>query len=173
MENQASSKNIILNYGIILGVISVFQSLIMYAMGKHLQPHWSVGIISGILLIVLIVLGIKKFKNNNNGFLSFGQAVKVGVGIAIVAGLIGVIYNYIFMNIIEPTYMEQLSEIQLQTMIDQGYSEEQIETTQDMTKRFSSPALSAAFGIIGAAIGGFIVSAIAGAIMQKREEDTF
>ncbi|WP_299679164.1 DUF4199 domain-containing protein [uncultured Tenacibaculum sp.] len=173
MENQASSKNIILNYGGILGTISVFQGLIMYATGNHLKPHWSLSLIAIVLLIVIIVLGIKKFKVSNNGFLSFGQAVKVGVGIAIFSALISVIYQYIFISFIEPTYMEQMTEIQTQNWIDQGYSEEQIEASQEMAKKFSSPGITAAFSLIGSAIIGFIISAIAGAIMQKREEDTF
>ena len=173
MENQASSKSIILNYGVILGIASLLISLTLYSMGMHLDPHWSISILSGALLIVLIIFGIKKFKETNGGFLSWGQGVKVGVGIAIIAGLIGVIYNYIFMNFIEPDFMSQMMEIQNQKLIDQGQSEEQIEAINGMTEKLQGPGIMAAMGIISSAIGGFVVSAITSAIMKKTEEDNY
>tara|TARA_B110001454_G_scaffold172786_1_gene163891 strand:+ start:239 stop:760 length:522 start_codon:yes stop_codon:yes gene_type:complete len=173
MENQASSKSLIINYGIYLGVTTVIINLIMYAMGMHLDPHWSVSVISGIFFVGFIVLGIKKYKESNEGFLSWGQGVKVGVGISIIAALIGVIYNYIFMSFIEPNFMAEVMEIQNQKLIDQGQTEEQIEAINKMGEAFQSPTLMAAMGIIGSAIGGFVVSAIVAAIMKKTEEEQY
>ena len=45
MENQANSKNVILNYGLYLGVASILLSLIIYATGNHLEPHWFFSVI--------------------------------------------------------------------------------------------------------------------------------
>ena len=42
MENQVNSKNLIVNKGGTLGVAMVLVSIIMYATGNHLEPHWSV-----------------------------------------------------------------------------------------------------------------------------------
>ena len=36
MENQANSKNIILNYGLYYGLIVVFTNLLLYAAAMHL-----------------------------------------------------------------------------------------------------------------------------------------
>ncbi|MFD0991758.1 DUF4199 domain-containing protein [Tenacibaculum geojense] len=173
MENQTNFKSIIINNGALLAGISIMLNLVMYAMGNHFEPHWSVGAISFIAFIVLIVLAIKKFKQNNGGFLSFGEAVKIGVGIAIFSALLGAIYNFVFMNFIEPDFLAQVMELQEQKLLDQGMSEEQIEASMAMGQKFSSPLLMAAFGIIGSAIGGFIVSAIAGAVMKKSEEEQY
>ena len=173
MENQANSKSIIINYGLILGVISVLLNLIMYAMGKHIDPPVLFSILSGAALIGIIVLGIKKFKETNGGFLSWGQAVKIGVGISIIAALIGVIYNYIFISFIEPDFIAQTIEIQNQKMIDAGYTEEQIEAANSFTEKMKNPTIVAAIGIIASAIGGFIIAAIAGAIMKKSEEELY
>lgn len=170
MENQVNSKNIIINYGLILGGISIIMNLIMYATNNHLAPHWSISLIGFIALIALIVLGVKKFKESNNNYLTFGQALKVGVGIAIVSALLVSIYNYVFMTVIEPTYMDQVMELQSQTLIEQGYTDDQIEATQEMGKKLSGPFITSAFTIIGAAFLGFVISAITGAIMKKTED---
>ena len=173
MENQASSKNFIINNGVILGILGILISVILYAMGMHLDPHWSSALGSGIFFVGLIILGINQFKNANGGFLNWGQGVKIGVGIAILAALISVIYNYFFITFVEPDFMTQIMEIQNKKLIDQGMTEEQIEAASEMSKKFSTPLFTAAFGIIGSAIGGFIVSAIAAAIMKKSEEEIY
>jgi cytochrome c biogenesis protein CcdA len=173
MENQASSKSFMVNNGIILGIASVLFMLVMYATGNHLTPHWSASIINAILFIGIIIYGIKQFKAANDNFLSWGQGVKIGVGVAIVGGLIVVVYNYLFMNFLEPDFMNQMMEIQNQAFLDQGLTEEQIEAANAMTSTFSSPGIMAAVGIISYAIGGFIVAAIAAAIMKKSEEENY
>lgn len=173
MENQANSKSFIINNGVILGVLGILISVTLYAMGMHLDPHWSIGTLQFILMIAIIVLGISQFKKANGGFLSWGQGVKIGVGIAILSALISVIYNYIFVTFVEPDFMSQLMEVQNQKFLDQGMSQEQIEAANAMTEKFKSPLFTSAFGIIGSAIGGFIISAIASAIMKKSEEETY
>ena len=173
MENQLSSKSFTLNNGVSLGIAMVLFSLVMYATGNHLKPHWSGSIITGVLFVGIIVFGIKKFKEANGGFLSWGKGVKIGVGIAVLAGLINVIYSYIFMNFIEPDFMSQMMEIQNQGFLDQGMTEEQIEVANEMSEKFQSPGIVAAMGIIMYAIGGFVVSAIGAAIMKKSEEEQY
>ena len=173
MENQVNSKKIIINKGGILGLATVLYSLIVYATGNHLEPHWSGTLISSALFIGIIVLGIKGFKSENNGYLSWGEGVKIGIGIAVIAGLINVIYSYIFMNFIEPDFMNQMMEVQNQAFIDQGMTEEQIEMSNEMSEKFQSPGIMAAMGIIMYAIVGFIVSAIGAAIMKKSEEEQY
>ncbi|AQS93517.1 MULTISPECIES: DUF4199 domain-containing protein [unclassified Polaribacter] len=173
MDNQANSKGFIVNNGVILGVVSVIFYLVLYATGNHLKPHWSTSIINAVIFIGALILGIKQFKAANGGFMSWGQGVKVGVGIAVLGGLIMVIYNYIFMNFIEPDFMNQMTEIQNQAFLDQGMTEEQIEAANAMGESFKGPFIMAALGIVSYAIGGFIVSAIAAAIMKKSEEETY
>ncbi|NCT09512.1 MAG: DUF4199 domain-containing protein [Flavobacteriia bacterium] len=173
MENQANSKSFIINNGVILGVLGVLTSVINYAFGTHLDPHWSTSLASSVFFIGLIVLGISQFKKANGGFLSWGQGVKIGVGIAILAALISVIYNYIFVTFVEPDFMAKVMEVQNQKLIDQGMSQEQIEAANSITEKFKSPLVSSSIGIIGSAFFGFIVSAIAAAIMKKSEEETY
>lgn len=173
MENQADSKKIIINYGLILAGASILIGLIQYAMGTHLEQNWVSSFIGFLLVITLTVLGIKKFKEVNNGFLSWGQAVKIGVGIAAVAGLIGALYQYVFINFIEPDFVELIAEKQEEVLLEQGYTDEQIEAAQEMSKKFQGPIIMSAMSIIGSAILGFIISAIAGAVMKKTEQDDY
>ena len=175
MENQTNSKSIILNYGIIYGVSIVFLNLILYASGMLFNT--TAGLISllvtALSIIISIALGIKKFKSSNGGFLSFGQAIKVGIGIAVLGTLIIIIYQQIFSNVIEPDFNQQVLEKTEQALYDAGLTSEQIETQLEIQKKMSGPFISSALGILFWTFIGFVISAIAGAIMQKSEEDTF
>jgi uncharacterized membrane protein YfcA len=173
MEKQASSKNIMLVYGLVLGIVSILISVVAYALGMHLERDWKFGVLGFIVMIVIIVMGIKKFKADNYNLLSFGQAVKIGVGIAIISALLTIVYNQIFANVIEPDYMEQILQIEKAKWLDSEMTEEQIETAEQMFKTFSGPGISSAIIIVGGAFFGFIISAIAGAIMKRSEEDGY
>lgn len=175
MENQANSRNIILNYGLIYSSIVILISLIFYAMGKHMDSSTATisFIITILFVLVAIIMGIRKYKKDNKGFLTFGQAIKIGVGIAVLGTVVLIIYQQIFTNFIEPDFNQQAMEKLEQALIDSGLSEEQIETQLTIQKKMSGPLISSAMGILFWAFIGFIFSAIAGAVMQKREEDTF
>lgn len=174
MENQkTTSKSIILNYGLYLGIASVLISLIVYAMGDSLSPHWSVSILGFIVLIALIVMAIKKYKEVNGGFISWGQAVKIGVGVAIISAVISIAYQQVFVNFIEPDFMMQAMEMQNQRMLDQGMTSEQIEAANKFGENFQGPLISSAIGLVVAAFLGFVVSAIAGAVMKESSEEQY
>ncbi len=173
MENQANSKNIILNYGLYLGIIGVFIHLAFYATGTLMKFGWLNGIIGFVAMIALIILGIKKFKTDNGGFLTFGQALKVGVGIALISAVVSTIYTLLFTNVIEPDFQTQMMEVQRQAWMDAGMTNEQIEASEAMAKKFSSPVITAPLALVVSAFFGFIISAIAGAIMKKTEENQY
>ena len=162
-----------LNCCVFRHLASIFINLAAYALGIHLDQDWRIGTLGFLAMIVIIVLGIRNFKSVNNNLITWGQSVKIGVGIAIVSSLLGIIYNLIFMNFIEPEFMNQMMEKQVVAWEELNMTEEQIESSKSMMEKFSSPAITSAIGIIAAAFFGFIISAIAGAIMKRTEEDQY
>lgn len=173
MENQAPSKSIILNYGLYLGIASVLINLVNYAFGDYLKPHWSVSVLSGVLMIAIIVFAFKKFKEINGGFMSWGQSVKIGVGVTVISAVIVIVYQQLFQNFIEPEYMQQMMMMQEQAWIDGGMNSEGIDSAKEMMQKFQGPLISSAIGLIVAAFIGFVVSAITGAIMKQSAEEQY
>lgn len=174
METQPLTvRKFILNNGVLLGVSSVILSVIMYVMNMHLDRNWIAGTLGFVLMIIFIVMGINQFKKNNGTFLSLSQALKIGVGIAVVAGIIGTIYQLIFMNVIEPDFMDKMMEKQYEQMVESNpnMTQEQLDMSIEMAKKFSSPAITAAFSLIASAFFGLIISLIAGLVMKK--ENTY
>ena len=171
MENQQQPSNkIALNYGLILGFVSILVSVVTYVMGAHYERDWKMGVLSFVIMIVIIIFGIKKFKELNNGFLSLGQGLKTGLGIALIGGIISIAYTLIFINFIEPDFLQKTLELAEQKLLDDpNLSEEQIEQAIEMQKKFSGPGMIAAFGLLWTLFLGFVISLVGSLAMQKKE----
>lgn len=173
MENQVNSKSIILNYGLYLGVLSVIASLIKYATGNLYVIEFYSAIVGIVLLIVFVILGIRKFKSDNNGFLTFGEGAKVGLGVTLIATLIIIAYSVLLATVIEPDFITNTIEAQKVMFADSfGMTEGQIEeATKNSADNFF---LSMAGGILiwNFFVGG-VTSLIAAAVMKQSEEETY
>jgi len=174
MENKTSStKQVALTYGLILGFVSVMIQVVIYALGKQYEKNTYVGIASFLILAAFISYGIMQFKKQNDGFLSFGEGLKTGIAIALIAGLVSIIYSYVFMKFIEPNFMSNMMQMQQDKMMEMNpnMSDEQINAAMTMAKKFSSPWVIMAFGLLYSAFVGFIVSLVATLIMKKNKEE--
>ena len=63
----------------------------------------------------------KKLKFDNGGFMSWGQGVKVGLGVILIGIIISIIYQQIFQNFIEPDFMEQALAAGEQKLVEFRY----------------------------------------------------
>ena len=175
MENQQkSTKQIMLNFGLYSGIAGIIISVINYAIGNIYEPHWWVIVVSVIVSIALIVLGIKSVKELNGGYLTLGEAIKTGLGIALIGGIISVLYTLIFTSFIEPDFYVRMAEVSHQKILDQypNFTDEQLEAAEAMASKFSNPTMTAAFGLMGSLFFGLIVSLIAGAIMKNKNPES-
>ena len=173
MENEKlSAQSVMLNNGFILGLISILIGVVNYAFGNVYEPHWIVAVVSTLATIAFIVLGIKKIKENNNGFLKLGEALKVGLGIALISGIIGVVYLFVFTSYIEPDFYENMVKVQELKIMEQypNMSDEQLDASKEMAGKFIGPGVTTAFTIAGSLFFGFIIALIAGLIMKKSED---
>ncbi|UJH91987.1 DUF4199 domain-containing protein [Antarcticibacterium sp. 1MA-6-2] len=110
------------NYGIILGFILILISVIMYVTGLAYEgAQWPMYVYY-VLFPVLIILGIRAYKKENNSFLSLSEALKVGVSIGVISGILFLIYNLIFNYLIEPEFAEQMIEIARNQMAETKHS---------------------------------------------------
>ena len=170
MEQQANSKKTILTHGLLAGITAISVALIAYAMDKVLNPGTLLSIISFLVPLALIVSGIQRFKKVNDGFLGWEQAIKVGIGIALIWGLLTLSFQYILENIISPELLTEKIENFREELTELGNSEEVIKE-QVEKKRNLNPFLGNAMGLLFFIFIGFVVSAISGAIMKKTKED--
>lgn len=174
MENveKASKKGIMINYGLLLAALSILVSVTNYSIGDIYDPHWSVQVVGIALMIVLIVLGIKKYKDLNQGFLTLGDAIKTGIGIAFVTTLIFMAYFYVFVKFIEPEFIATTTELNIEKVLDANpdTAEEALDIQRDLTKNYFF-IFAFGFMFIFNLFIGFVTSLIAGLAMKHTDEE--
>ncbi len=171
METEkASSKKTIINYGVLLGIATVLMGVLMYLTNSLYEVNWFFVAIGFVLPIAILVLGIKAYKKNNNGFLKLSDAIKIGIGIALISGLIGVVWEQVLTTVLEPDFISTTIEKQKEIYDNSGVSEAQIEAGIQMTKKLSQPAFAIPLSLIKSIFVGFIISLIAGLVMKKEQE---
>ena len=104
METQtASVKKIALPYGLLLSLTTIVISVIVYVIGMTYEQPWWQSLLNFLAMIGFIVYGMKAYKNDNEGYLSLGEGLKTGLAIALVAGIIGSIFSYLLLRLLNPT----------------------------------------------------------------------
>ena len=93
-------------WGLITGMVYVISSLISNLLGLQQGGGGSMGL--GMLVNILLFgitfytlfLGVKEVRDTElNGYLNMGQAFRSGMKIAVIAGVIGAIFSFIYMKL--------------------------------------------------------------------------
>ena len=159
-------------YGLLMGAILIIAYLVLYLVGVMDLETGESGILGWILNYTIsigaVVMGIIAYKNANGNFLSIGDGVKQGILIGLIGGFVYCIYNYIFLQFIEPELLENMKDMAMQQAEQSGSvnedSEDMVTKTMDI---MLSPIVIAIMVVIGKFFLGLIVGFIAGAIMKN------
>ncbi|WP_350292142.1 DUF4199 domain-containing protein [uncultured Croceitalea sp.] len=167
-ENKLKSRKYALKFGVVAGAISLVFSLMLFFQEMHYEQNTVATIVGISILFAVIAFGINQYKKDNEGFLKLGQAIKLGTGIALVAGLIGLVYYGLLSNdIIEPGFTEKAVAIAKEkTFADNpNLTQEQWDQGLEMQNKFKF--LAYPLILIFNAILGLIAGLIFGLIMKK------
>ncbi|WP_281540466.1 DUF4199 domain-containing protein [Maribacter aestuarii] len=169
-ENQPKTGKYALNYGLLLGGVSIIFAFMLYTADMHYQGGIAVMLISIALSLAALLFAMIQFRKANNGFMSFGQGLKIGVGVCLIGGIIGIIFNQIMVNVIDPEMMNKAMEFQRnQLMETTKMTTEQIDAQMEMGKKFSTPSMQVIFGLVFSLVLGFILSLIPALVLKKQE----
>ena len=169
-ENQPKIGKFSLNYGLILGVIGVIFGIMLYTMDAHTSRDASNTIINLVITAAVITWGIWAFRKANGGYLSLGQAVKLGAGIAVISAIISLIYLFFLANVLDTEFITKIAELNKEAAIEAGASSDQVQQQYDGTINmfwvFTIPVV-----LIFSVIGGLVIGLIDGLILKKAKPD--
>ncbi len=161
-ETTISIKKHILIYGFILGLVWVAYGFLRHITNNRATRHWALSIFELSLHIGIIVYGIYKFKNKNDGFLTLWQAFKIGLGIAVMSTVMKSIGDIFFLKVISPeTFQEILKSA------SQSTSTESQEQNSILSKENNYLFTTFLTNLIFNSTLGILISMLGGAIMQK------
>ncbi len=109
-QTQPKIGKFSVKYGLILGAISVVFGLMLYSMDAHASQDTSNTVINIVLAVAITIWAIIDFRKANGGLLTVGQAVKLSVVIALIAGLIGIFYLIFLSNVLDTEFITKIAE---------------------------------------------------------------
>lgn len=158
-------------YGLLTSVI-VFGLALTFGKGLSYSTQEVLGYASMIAALSFIFFGIKHFRDQvNNGLVSFGKALVIGLLISVFVGLGIGIADYIYTTVINPDFATEYLETSIKTM-EATFSGEELATkkaelTQQM-EDYGGSGFMAFIMFITVVMIGFIISLISGLILQRK-----
>ena len=108
-----------IRYGVIGGLISIVYFLVLTTAGVDMSQ--GIGRWAGLIItIVIIFLAHKYYKDNGDGFMSYGQGIGIGFWIGLVSAVISSIFTYIYAKFIDPSFITTIREKAIADMEAQG-----------------------------------------------------
>ncbi len=168
-NSDVTKKSVVLKWGAISGLIGIIVFVIQDFAGlAGDQTYGWVMMVIGIAIgVTLLIMAHKEFINGGDGFMSYGEGLGIGTLMSVVSSVISSIFTYIYVSFINPTYIDNIKEIQMMEMEKQGLTDAQIEQGMEMAGMFTSPIGMAIMGILGGVFMGFIMSLIVSAFTKK------
>ena len=152
-------KSTVLKYGglgLLVGFVIFTLHLTLGINNLDYKTNEILGYVSIFLSLSFIYFGIKHYRDKvNNGFISLGKAIAIGVLVSLLVGLGIALSDFIYTKFIDPAFFSNYEQM----LIDQGKEDEIIKMTS---------TIAALFMLALVTVIGFIISLISGLILQRK-----
>jgi len=166
LDERITVKEVSVKYGLYLGIILTIYSLALQLMG--LAANEALGWVGYVVLIVLMVIAHKTFKNEGDGFMSYGQGLGIGTLIALVAGLISTPISYLYVKFIDSSFLQAIKDKAIADMEQKGtMSDAEIESAMEIASTFMTAEFIFPIAFVAFIFFGFIISLIVSAFTKN------
>jgi hypothetical protein len=167
-------KKTILRYGIISGIFLLVFFQVTHEFFKNYD--YSVKEIFGygsiVLATVFVFIGIKYFRDKiNNGWLSFGQGMKLGVLITLFPAVLFGIWTLIFTYYLEPDYYDKYFSAQTEQLRKSLPADEfavKVKEMESFKELSANPAFAFGLMFITVFLIGLIITIISTFILKRK-----
>ncbi|MEQ9229878.1 MAG: DUF4199 domain-containing protein [Cyclobacteriaceae bacterium] len=168
-EKTVSSGKISVNYGLVAALGAIAFTMVVDIAGmmgnQAIQYLWYV------ILIVIVVLAHREFKNKGDGYMNYGQGLGIAVLISLISSVISSIFFYFYITAINKNFIANMLRIQKEKLVEGGMYGAELDKTMEATESFMSPVIMTLFGLIGGFVISVIVCLIVTAITQKKRPE--
>ena len=178
MEQESATPDVVttrsagIRYGLIGAVVSIVFFLV-FSMAD-INPQGGVKYVSWIIAAALIFLAHKYYKDNRDGFMSYGEGIAIAFWMGLVTGVIYSIFTFIYIKFVDQGFIDALKEMQADAYAESGMSEEQIEKAMSISDKMFTPGWLFVMSLIGTIITNVVIALIVTIFTKKTNpEPTF
>jgi len=143
-------------YGLLTGLFIFMLHLVFGINNLDYSTNEILGYVSIFLSLSFVFFGIKHYRDHvNNGEITFGKAIIIGVLISFLVGLGIALADFIYTKFINPSFFSNYEKM----LIEQGKEDEIIKMTS---------GTAALFMLVLVTVIGLIISTISALILQRK-----
>ncbi len=167
-------KNTIIRYGVYSAITICALALTGWFLGKNLDYSIQevIGYTGMVVSLLFVFFGIKHFRDKeNNGIVSFGKAVLIGILITLIAALAFGVLDIIYIKYINPDFMAEYythAVEEMRSSLPPAEFEIKFKELEAQKEMFSNVFLNFLLMFITVLIIGFIISLISSLILQRK-----
>jgi hypothetical protein len=164
-----STSAVGLRYGLLTGLVTVLLSFGLNVMHQENSPA---RYLSFAILVGGLVLAMNNFKQQNHGFMSFGQGIGIGAVLSAVVGAISGVFAYVYMNFIDTDMLGRITEKMRADMEARGgMSDEQIDQAVAISSKFMNGPVMVGAALLGTLLIGVLLSLVISAIIKNAQPE--
>lgn len=168
-------KKLILTYGTFAGIIVSAMLVFSFTGGATLNFEYGelLGYATMIIALSSIFFAIKYLRDKQlNGFIGFGTAFKIGLGISLVATIIYIVSWMIISNTIAKDFMSEYYQHSVEKLNASNLSaseiKEKIEEMKNFQEMYKNPLIKIGITFLEIFPVGFIISFISALILKRK-----
>lgn len=164
---QPSTRSIGMKFGLIMGLIGIVLFVVFdMANIANNSPIRYIGLIPS---IVIIFLAHKAFKDEGDGYMSYGQGFGIGFVASLISSLMTTVIMYAYVSFINTDYIAKIQDENLRQWEEQGLTDAQIEQAQQFSDFMMNPGAISIMALIFGVIGGIVITLIIAAFTKKQD----
>ncbi len=117
--------------------------------------------------IAFLLLAQKEYKDQLDGFITFGQGFMAGFIYSVFSGIMLAVFTYIYLTFLSPQIWEQMMATSKDQMVAKNMSADQIDSAMEITRKYGTIFALVGIAIVTPIIGAII--ALVGAAIFKKE----
>jgi hypothetical protein len=172
---STSIQKTVFTWGLLSGAVSsaTMLAFLPFVDDIDFEKGAVIGYTSLVLSALLIYFGVRSYRDHVvGGPLTFGQAFKVGISIALVSALCYVLTWELVYFKLAPDFGDKFSAYSVERVVAQGATAEEIETAQrkaaDFKRLYDQPLMNAAITFAEPFPFGLLAALVSAAILRHR-----
>ncbi len=170
-EKDVSIWGMVKKWGLISALVGIVFQLIQQVTGVMSQSGTIIALYTVVSIgvsVAIYVMALREHREQElGGFMSFKRAFYLAFMIGMVSTIVVLVFNYIYMNFINPSAMEAQLEMTRGMMEKFGMPEDQLDAAIEKQRASLASPMSMLTGLLGAGVVVAILSLIMGAVMKK------
>ncbi len=172
MSEEISKSAYSRKWGLIFGLVSAIIFIITSA--ARLNLGFAGGAISWAVVIGMLVLALREFRTDNEGYMTFGQGFNIAFMVALIGGVVRAVIQYVYL-MIDTEFMTWQKQIQEETAASFGAPSDQAQQVPSSMQSFmdftQTPEFISIASVIAAIFAGLIFGAIVSAVLKNEAEE--